>query len=399
MIHDAPAVQQSRELATASVAEMARAQVEARYTMALHRPRDVEAARARMLTDARRLSFAQSAEYELPRAGKKIRGASVRFVEAAMRSFGNMATNSAVVYDDADRRVIRVTVCDLETNTVQEADVVVNKTMERQRLANGQEALSERENSYGKTVYTVRAEEPADVAMLTNNAVSKMVRTLGLRLLPSDVVEDVLAVCRQTVAGSSTESPKEAARKMIDAFSGIGVKPEMIAGYIGQPLDTISPAQHAQLRHIYAAIRDGETTWSEVAAEPPEPQPADVARRARDTEQQALRAGFAPGKIAEAVRSATGGERDRAAQIRSAEEAAAFDDALNAAAESEEREAETGLEPPKGHPLHGVGADWLAHEEAVRNRAWSEWTEAETRVVCEEWADACAADAAIGGAA
>ena len=393
MIHDVPALQQSRELATASVAEMARAQVEARYTMALHRPRDVEAARSRMLTDAKRLSFAMAAEYEIPRAGKKIRGASVRFVEAAMRSFGNMATNSAVVYDDADRRVIRVTVCDLETNTVQEADVVVNKTMERQRLSSGQEALSERENSYGKTVYTVRAEEPADVAMLTNNAVSKMVRTLGLRLLPSDVVEDVLAVCRQTVAGSSTESPKEAARKMIDAFSGIGVKPEMLAEYIGQAIDTISPAQHAQLRHIYAAIRDGETTWADVATDAPEQQPADIARRARELEQRALRAGFPPERIADAVRTASTSGRDRAGQLDKPEEVAAFEEAL-AAVEEEPQHAG----PPEGHVLHGIGADWLAHEEAARTRPWTDWTEDETHVVLEEWKDACRADAERGAA-
>lgn len=138
-------------------------------------------------------------------------------------------------------------------------------------------------------------------------------------------------------------------------------------------------------------VSDGaiDVEISEVAM----PSSSDLARRARELEQRALRAGFPPERIADAVRTASTSGRDRAGQLDKPEEVAAFEEAL-AAVEEEPQHAG----PPEGHVLHGIGADWLAHEEAARTRPWTDWTEDETHVVLEEWKDACRADAERGAA-
>ena len=110
------AAQSASESAALAMAAQQKAVVEARYKMALARPRDLDSVRQNMLKDARRPSFASVAIYHKP-VGKGIEGPSIRFVEAAIRNMTNILTETSTISEDEERRVIRVAVSDLETNT------------------------------------------------------------------------------------------------------------------------------------------------------------------------------------------------------------------------------------------------------------------------------------------
>src|SRR5262245_35832870 len=94
--------------ATAALVAKARADIEARWTMALHRPRNMDQVRAMLLKECRRPGFAEVAIYHKP-VGDGVEGLSIRFAEAAARCYGNVAQDATQIYDDPDVRVMRVT--------------------------------------------------------------------------------------------------------------------------------------------------------------------------------------------------------------------------------------------------------------------------------------------------
>lgn len=253
------------ESAGTAVAAQAKAAVEARYTMAIHRPRDLEQARTDILKDCKRPRFAAVARYRKPvdvRNNRYVEGPSIRFVEAMLRCMRNILIESPVTYEDEEQRVVRVAVTDLESNLTYHQDITVRKLVERKFLRKGQQAISERTNSYGDRVYLVHGSED-QIATKQAAAVSKAVRTLGLRLIPGDIVDEAMDRCVDTARQADAEDPDAAKRRLVDAFVAIGIQPTDLVGYLGHSLNQIQPAELDRLRSLYTAIRDGETTWTE----------------------------------------------------------------------------------------------------------------------------------------
>lgn len=251
------------ETSSSAVAAQAKAQVEARYLMAMNRPRDVMQFRAKLLAECERPNFAQTVEYALPRGGKTISGESIRFVETALRLYQNILSETMVVFDDEERLIQRVTITDLETNTTYYQDVVMRKALER-RDAKGQEVISSRMNSTGQVVHLVRVQDD-ELAMKVNALASKAIRTNGLRLLPADIVAEAVATARATVARKDAEDPQAALLNIADAFEREGIMPAQLAEFLGHPLaDKVTADELAMLRTAYVALKDRLATWSEI---------------------------------------------------------------------------------------------------------------------------------------
>lgn len=245
-----------------AMAAQQKAMVEARYKMALARPRDIDKVRQNMLKDANRPSFAAVAIYHKP-IGKGVEGPSIRFVEAAIRNMTNILTETATVSEDDERRVIRVAVSDLETNTYFSQDVTVTKTVERNKLPQGEKPIRVRTNSKGQPVYILHGTDD-DILNKQNALISKAVRTLGLRLIPGDLVDEAIFYVRQTMATQDAQNPDTAKNRIIDAFAMLGVGVENLKDYLGHELSGITPNELQTLRAIYSAIKDGETSWKAV---------------------------------------------------------------------------------------------------------------------------------------
>jgi hypothetical protein len=248
------------ETATAAMTAQAKASVEARFILALQRPRDISTVRIALLKECKRPGFAQVARYSKPVGGQKIEGASIRFAEAALRLMGNVLPETSVIYDDQAKRIVRVSVTDLETNLTYSSDVSVEKTIERKDLKDGQVPLGSRRNSYGKMVYLLPATED-DIANKVNAAVSKALRGHALRILPGDILEEAMAQCVDTLRSEAAADPDRERKKLEDAFASLRVMPNHLADYLGHSTDQCSPAELVELRALYQAIKDNETTW------------------------------------------------------------------------------------------------------------------------------------------
>lgn len=248
------------ETATAAVAASEQAKVQARYIVAMQRPRDWMTVRAKLLDACRRPGFASAARYSKPVSGQKIEGPSVRFAEEALRSMGNAIPEQSVIYDDEAKRIVRIAVTDLESNLSYSTDITIEKTVERKELKEGQVPLGSRKNSWGKTTYLLPATED-EVANKVNAASSKALRNNALRILPADILEEAMAQCVETIRRDVADDPTAATKKIADAFAALRIMPNELAEYLGHPLDQSSPAEIVELRAVYQAIKDGETTW------------------------------------------------------------------------------------------------------------------------------------------
>jgi len=263
------------ETAAAAVAAREKATVEARFVVAMKRPRDMETVRVRLLKECSRPGMAKipgGARWRRPVGREKVagkwvdiikEGPSIRFVEVALRCFGNVHPESCIVFEDEGQRIVRITVTDLENNLTYSTEILIKKVVERKNPREGQEVISSRLNSAGAKTYLVEASED-EIQNKTNLLISKALRNSGLRLIPGDIVDECMEKVKEVERAADKDDPDAAKRKVIDAFATIGIEPADLQMYLEHGLERMQPAELSELRGIWTAINDGETTWDAV---------------------------------------------------------------------------------------------------------------------------------------
>lgn len=270
--------------AAVAAAESAKARIQAAYTMAAYRPRNEDQARVKILNACRRPAFAERVEYAKPvgkdRSGQQtyINGPSIRFAELCIREWGNIDCQNQVVYEDDDVRRVRITVTDLETNSSLSKEVQLSKNVER-KSDKGREVVRERINSWGDKIFVVRATDD-EMQIKTDAAISKALRNEGLRLIPQDIVDEAIDTARATMRNRDAEDPEAAKKKLIDAFYSVGVEPAQLMEYLGHEIKMCTPAELADLRRVYSAIRSGDAKWADFM-EPAEEEANEGASKAK----------------------------------------------------------------------------------------------------------------------
>ncbi len=254
---------------SAALAAQMVASVQARFLMAERHPRDMARVRETLLEVCKRPAFAKVARYRKPIGKdqygemKYLEGLSVRFAEVAMREMGNILVGEMIVLDDDEKRIIRVGATDLERNIFHDHDVPVTKTVERRHIREGQRVIRSRRNSAGQEVHEVEGTED-EINIKASANIAKAYRTLVLRFLPPELKEECEAQIAATVMEEAAKQPEEARKALIDAFAGKGVSETDIAAYLGHPIDAITLAEIVNLRAVFLAIKDGETSWPEI---------------------------------------------------------------------------------------------------------------------------------------
>jgi hypothetical protein len=293
------ALVRAAETNASAAAELAKANVLARFQMARLQSRDLDEVRVRILKECRRPGFAEVARYSMPRGGKRIEGPSIRMAEVCARYMGNLAIESPVFYEDDEKRLVRCSVTDLESNVTYSSDLTIMKVVERKN-AEPSEVIGARRNSQGETVYLVRASD--DALLQKHNAlVSKTIRTLIFRVVPGDIVDEAEAMAMETLRARDKQDPDAQRKKLVDAFAGINVMPQMLKEYLEHDVGTSSESEIQHLRELYVAIKEGHASWSEIMASK---------KKAAEGEQKpaATRAGRVKSAAAAAAAKARGEE-------------------------------------------------------------------------------------------
>lgn len=270
-------IEHRRETQATALAERAKAEIQARYIVALQRPRVWETVWGKLIKECDRPGFAEAALYRVPRGKSQVEGLTVGFAMAAMRAMGNVDASYVLVAEDEERVVYRVSVTDVESNTTQAKDVRISKRVERSYVREGQRLISTRENSEGRITYLVEATDE-EMDAKTSATISKAKRNLVLDVLPADLKEDCKATIHATRQRANKADPDAAKKRLMAAFMQIGITADALIKHTGQPIEQCLD----ELRDIFQAIRDGETTWADVtrgkatAAEDGAPRPSSA---------------------------------------------------------------------------------------------------------------------------
>lgn len=257
--------------AAVAAGEAVKARIQAAYIMSYQKPRNIDQARAKILKMCEIPEFAEKVEYSKPIGGKKVKGLSIRAAEAFLALYENILSEAQLLFEDDNIKRIRISALDLEGNTQFSRDISIKKTVERKFKKNREDDyISERQNSYGETVYLLRATED-EVLVKESAYVSKFIRTEGLRLIPADIKEEAIKKTRSVLAKRDKEDPNAAKKRIMDAFSGLNIWPKDLEKYLRHSVDTISASEIADLRTVYSAIETGEASWHDYVSQKFEP--------------------------------------------------------------------------------------------------------------------------------
>ncbi|HMA18780.1 MAG TPA: hypothetical protein VKS03_10105, partial [Thermoanaerobaculia bacterium] len=94
--------------------------------------------------------------------------------------------------------------------------------------------------------------------------VSKAIRNNGLRVVPGDLQAEAELLIQKTLRDRAAKDPDAERHALTDAFASLGIQPSDLKAYLEHDLGQTTPQELADLRALYVALKEGETTWRAV---------------------------------------------------------------------------------------------------------------------------------------
>lgn len=228
-------------------------EIKAAIVLARSAPRDENAAYTKIIKSCDRPSFAERARYSFPRGRQQIEGPSVALARAIALCWGNIRSGIRIVTMDDQMVHVKGYAYDLETNAYVDNEAKFSRLIQRKDRESG-------------ITRWVPADE-RDLRELVNKHGAICVRNSILQTVPPDVVEDAMGRVRETIrkaaAGELKQDRQGAIRRLVLAFADLQVTTEMLTDHLGHDLDLITDEEMADLRGVFASIRDGNSRRDE----------------------------------------------------------------------------------------------------------------------------------------
>jgi hypothetical protein len=230
---------------------LARAEIDQQILTARAMPRSISRSVGNIMTLAT-LDEASAEEciYALPRAGKAIKGPSIRLAEIIASQYGNCRVGARVVHVDRYEKFVEAegVFHDLETNTATTSRV-------RRRISNKRGDLLQE-----------------DMIIVTGNAACAIAkRNAILGGVPKAVWRKAYDAVESVIAGD-IKTLAERRPMALKAFAAFGVKPEQIFEALGVAgLDDITLDHMGTLTGMRSSLKSGESTVEEMFPVKPVP--------------------------------------------------------------------------------------------------------------------------------
>lgn len=215
-------------------------EVQGAIFMAKQFPRDEYAAIGRIKRMCERISLAEQATYSYPRGGKQVTGPSIRLAEAIAQAWGNIDCGVIELENKNGSSELMAYAWDLETNTR------VTKLFKVKHV---------RDTKKGSSALT----DSRDIYEATANFGARRLRACILSVIPGDVVESALDVCKETVMSQDKTPIKDRIDKLQKAFKELNVTKEQLEEYAQRNLAEFGREEIFTLQGVYKAIRDGQS--------------------------------------------------------------------------------------------------------------------------------------------
>lgn len=201
-------------------------------------PRNEVTAHTRIMQNCKYPKFAEEAMYAYPRGGQVVTGPSIRMAELMQRCWGNMITDINELSREDGRSEVIVSAWDLENNIQDSRTFTVSHVLDTKR---GPKRLTD-----GRDIYE-----------LISNQAQRRKRACMLALIPSYIIDDAIAQCEATLKQGGDGPLIERIRRMVIAFSEIGVQQQHIEKRLGHNIEVTIEAEMVTLQKIYRSIKDG----------------------------------------------------------------------------------------------------------------------------------------------
>jgi hypothetical protein len=221
-------------------ASRAIAEAQGKLIIAKRFPRDEVQAYNRASQACQRKGIAEKAFFSYNRGGSTVSGPTIRFAEELARCWGNIDYGIKELSQDEGKSEMQAYAWDLETN----AQSVQNFTNPHIREVNGK----------AKMLTSQR-----DIYENNANMGARRLRSRILAILPNDLVDMAIAECKKTLAGNNEEPLIDRVKKMVVAFSKLGVTQEQIETKLKRKVDTMTADDFVEYIGIYNAIKNGES--------------------------------------------------------------------------------------------------------------------------------------------
>ena len=133
---------------------------------------------------------------------------------------------------------------DMETNVMSSQQFVVSHVRDTK---NGEQKLNTQRDIYENNA----------------NMAGRRLRARILAILPPDLIEAAVQVCRKTLAGNSQEPLEDRIKKMVTTFEKISVRREMLEKRMGHDISKMTKDELVEHISIYNSIRDGNSKPSD----------------------------------------------------------------------------------------------------------------------------------------
>jgi hypothetical protein len=215
------------------------AEVQGRMLLAKRFPRDSAMAYARTMQACLRIGLAKEAIYRYNRGGV-VEGPSIRLAEEMARCWGNIEYGLNELARRPGESEMEAFAWDLETNVRSSQRFSVRHIRDK--------------SDGGKTLETER-----DIYEVTANMGARRMRSRILAILPPELTRDAVLRCKDTVLKGGGEPLEDRIRKMMAAFTPLGVTPDMIVEYVGHPIDKITPDELVDLTGVFQSLKDNQS--------------------------------------------------------------------------------------------------------------------------------------------
>lgn len=225
-------------------ANRAIAEAQGKLVIAKRFPRNQVDAFKNVMEACQRKGIAEKAFYSYKRGGQVVSGPTIRFAEELARCWGNIDYGIKELSQDDGKSEMQAYAWDLETNTIS----VQNFTNPHYREVKGER----KKLTSDRDIYEVNA-----------NMGARRLRSRILAILPNDLVESAIAMCKKTLEGGNDIPLIDKVRNMVNGFSRFGVTREQLEKYMGHKIDETSGSDISELVGIYNSIKEGNSKPSD----------------------------------------------------------------------------------------------------------------------------------------
>lgn len=214
-------------------------EVQGAIFMAKQFPRDEYAAMSRIERMCERMNLAEQATYSYPKGGKQVTGPSIRLAEAIAQAWGNIDCGVIELENKNGASELMAYAWDLETNT---------------RVTKMFKVKHVRDTKKGSQDLT----DSRDVYELTANFGARRLRACILSVIPGDVIDQAVNVCKETVTNQDKTPIQDRIKKLEKAFKEMKVTRDQLEEFAQRNLSEFGKEEIFILQGVFKAIRDGQ---------------------------------------------------------------------------------------------------------------------------------------------